>query len=165
MTLGIFNESESRIFGPLTKSRPNYLGNRDKLRISEESSLKTSEVWTNSVCVYLRSIRHLRQNTGTSVPVGFRTTPFQLAFRTRSMKGPATMVLFSLNKTVDIRLNDGHNDLLECKPQQCLEPSQYDRDNRCYLALQFVDSTNDECTTQPNPLEAFKWTKSLAFSG
>ena len=42
VTLGIFNESESRIFGPSTKSRPNYLGNRDKLRISEESSSRIS---------------------------------------------------------------------------------------------------------------------------
>jgi len=42
VTLGIFNESESRIFGPLTKSRPNYLGSRDKLRISQESSSRIS---------------------------------------------------------------------------------------------------------------------------
>jgi hypothetical protein len=35
VTLRIFNESESRIFGPLTKSRPNYLGDRDKFESSK----------------------------------------------------------------------------------------------------------------------------------
>lgn len=94
-----------------------------------------------------------------------QNNPVSTGFPNLFDEGPATMVPFPPNKTVDIRLNDGHNDLRRCKSQECLEPSQYDRDGRCYLALRYVDPTNDECTTQPNPLEAFKWTKSLAFSG
>ena len=94
-----------------------------------------------------------------------QNNPFSTGFPNSFDEGPATMVLSPLNKTVDIRLNDGHTDLLQCRSHECLEPSQNDRDGRCYLALRNVDSTNDDFHNSTNPLEAFKWTKSLAFSG
>jgi hypothetical protein len=73
-----------------------------------------------------------------------QNNPFSTGFPNSFDEGPATMVLFLLNKTVDIRLNDGHTDLLQCRSHECLEPSQYDRDGRCYLALRNFDSTNDD---------------------
>ena len=94
-----------------------------------------------------------------------QNNPVSTGFPNSFDEGPATMVVFQLSKTVDIRLIDGHTDLLQCRSHECLEPSQNDRDGRCYLALRNVDSANDVFTTQPNPLEAFKWTKLLAFSG
>jgi hypothetical protein len=148
VTLGIFNESESRIFGSLTKSRPSYLGNRDKLRISEdlpESSelrTKSSELRTKSSLLLRKYTTRTSEHRNVSTS-WIQNNPFSTGFPNSFNEGPATMVLFP-HKTVDICLNDGHNDLLQCRSHECLEPSQYDRDGRCYLALRNVDSTNDD---------------------
>jgi hypothetical protein len=160
----ISESSTNLILESRTELRLNYLEICDQMRISEESSLESSDLWTNLprllrkyTTMYVRTQE--RQYQLDSEQPRFSWLSELVRWRA-SNNGP-----FLPNKTVDIRLSDGHNDLLQCKSQECLEPSQYDRDGRCYLALQKVDSTNDECTTQPNPLEAFKWTKSLALSG
>jgi 2,4-dienoyl-CoA reductase-like NADH-dependent reductase (Old Yellow Enzyme family) len=72
-----------------------------------------SEVWTNSVAFTYEVYDNARQNTGTSVPVGFRTTPFSPGFSTVFGEGPTTMDLFAqqyVSMTVTmICFNANHN--------------------------------------------------------
>ena len=142
-----------------------YLGNRDKLRNSDESSSRTSGTSDKTSKLLIRKYTTRTSEHRNVSTCWIQNNPVSTGFPNSFDERAGDNGPFSLNKTVDIRLNDDDTDLLQCKSHECLEPSQYDRDGRCYLALQYADSTNDVFKTQPNPLEAFKWTKSLAFSG
>ena len=131
-----------------TKSCPCYLGSIWQMWISEESFPNLRTFWPN-LRPLLRKfttkdespknllskrrifgpvlLRLLTKYTTTHVRTQERQYQsdseqplFHLAYRLCSMKDQRQLTFFRST----IRLNDHHNDLLRCKPQQCLKPLQ-----------------------------------------
>jgi hypothetical protein len=167
----------------LTKSRSPYLGNIRQMRVSEESSFSNLQILWPNLRRLLRKFTTMDESPKNLLSKRRKFGPTLLRLLTRSIR-QRTSEHRNVN-TSRIQNNPFFTWLFECVrwrtnnngPFSLIKPSQWPSQWSASMQTTTMPRTfakqqgqqvllctpvrwfaNDEITTQPNPLEAFKWT-------